>query len=124
MLRLLTGIGGVALIASLFLPWADGTTGWELLSGADLLFAIAGLFALATALTGGQIGFFRPDMSLSGAADLLGVVSSVALGWLILGESADAAGVYVALAAAVAVFSGAGDYATLRGAPLFPRLHE
>jgi hypothetical protein len=65
-------------------------------------------------------------MSLTGATDLLGVVATIVLAWLILfdfppGASREA-GVYVALVAAIAVAGGAGDYSTLRGAPLFPRI--
>jgi hypothetical protein len=110
------------LIVSLFLPWVDlgGTSqsGWALSTMADVFFLIAGLVAIGALLTGGRIGFFRPDVSLNGAADLLGVVATVLLAWLLLfdlpsGASAEA-GLYLALAGAVAIMSGAGDYSVLR----------
>lgn len=67
---------------------------------------------------------FRPDLSLNGAADLLGVVATILIAWLILFAFPEAAsreiGVYLALISAMAVAGGAGDYPTLRGAPLFP----
>ncbi len=76
--RLIIGAGGAMLIVSLFLPWADldgvSRSGWELWTMSDVLFLIVGVFALATAITGGRIGVFRPDVSLIGATDLLGVV--------------------------------------------------
>ncbi|MET0305393.1 MAG: hypothetical protein ABW196_04085 [Solirubrobacterales bacterium] len=125
----ITGAGGVLLIASLFLPWAGGEadrTGFELLAMGDVFLLIVGLVAIGAALTWGRFGLFRPDMSLTGAADLLGVVATTAVAWLVLfafpsGASREI-GAYLALAAAIAIAGGAGDYSTLRGAPLFPRI--
>jgi hypothetical protein len=125
-LRLAIAGGGVLLIGSLFMPWASGRSGWELLATADVFFLIAGIVALAAALTGGRRGLFRPDVSLNGAADLFGVVAIVLIAWLAIFDfPADArreAGVFVALAAATAIAGAAGDYRVLRGASWFPRL--
>jgi len=128
--QLITGAGGVLLIVSLFLPWAGngGTsrTGFELLTVGDVFLLIVGLIAIATALTWGRYGVFRPDVSLNGAADLLSVVATILLLWLILFDfptgASQEVGVFLALAAAIAIAAGAGDYSTLRGAPLFPRI--
>ena len=126
----IAGAGGVLMIVSLFLPWADrggaSLDGWELWTMVDVFFLIVGVVALSAALTGGHIGVFRRDMSLNGATDLLGVVSTLLLAWLVLfdfpsGASRDV-GVYLALAAAVVIMCGAGDYSSLRGEPMFPRL--
>jgi hypothetical protein len=127
--RLICGAGGALLIVSLFLPWAGGAaadaSGWELWTMADVFLLIVGLAAIAMALTGGRFGLFRPDMSLRGAADLLGVVATVLLIWLVFFDFPEGAsreiGVFLALIGAMAVAGGAGDYATLRGAPLFPK---
>jgi hypothetical protein len=127
--QLICGTGGALLIVSLFLPWADGAggerSGWELLTMADVFLLIVGLAAIGMALTDGRFGLFRPDLSLRGAADLLGVVATVLLTWLVIFDFADGAsreiGVFLALIGAMAVAGGAGDYATLRGAPLFPK---
>ena len=125
---LLIGAGGALLIASLFLPWADAggasRSGWELWTMADVFFLIAALCAIAAAITGGRFGLFRPDLSLNGATDLFGVVSTVLLVWLIVfdfpaGASREV-GAFLALLGAMAIAGGAGDYRTLRGAPLFP----
>ena len=63
--QLIAGAGGVLLIVSLFLPWAEkggvSRTGWELWTMADVFFLIAGLCAIAAAITGGRFGLFRPD---------------------------------------------------------------
>ena len=79
--QVITGAGGVLLIVSLFLPWADADaadqTGFELLTMGDVFLAIVGLVAIGAALTWGRFGLFRPDVSLTGAADLLGVVATV-----------------------------------------------
>ena len=127
--QLIAGAGGVLLIVSLFLPWAEtggvSRSGWELWTMADVFLLIVGLAAIGAALTGGRFGLFRPDLSLSGAADLLGVVSTVLLAWLVIFDFPEGAsreiGVFLALIGAMAVAGGAGDYATLRGAPLFPK---
>jgi hypothetical protein len=127
--QVICGTGGALLIVSLFLPWAGAAevnlSGWQLWRMADVFLLIVGLVAIGTALTGGRFGLFRPDLSLSGAADLLGVIATVLLAWLIIFDFPNGAsreiGVFLALIGAIAVAGGAGDYATLRGAPLFPR---
>ena len=52
--QLIAGTGGVLLIASLFLPWAErggvSRTGWELWTMSDVFFLIAGLCAIAAAI--------------------------------------------------------------------------
>jgi hypothetical protein len=125
--RLIVGIGGALLIASLFLPWADvegvNQTGWEFNTVAALYFLIGGVFGIATAITGGQYGVCRPDVSLIGATDLLNTTSMLLFAWLILDFPEHATrqpGVFCALiAAAVTAFSVA-DYRPLRGALWFP----
>lgn len=120
--QLIAGAGGVLLIASLFLPWADvegvSQSGWEFSTMADVFFLIAGLVAIGAAITGGRISFFRPDLSLNAATDLLGVVATVLLAWLLLFDfpaNADPEmGAYLALIAAIAIMGGAGDYSVLR----------
>lgn len=128
--RLTTGAGGVLLLVSLFLPWAESRhadrTGFELLTATDVFLLIVGLAAIAAALTWGRFGLFRPDLSLNGAADLLGIAGTILLGWLILFDFPAGAspeiGAYLALLATIAITAGVGDYSTLRGAPLFPRI--
>jgi hypothetical protein len=63
---------------------------------------------------------------VNGAADLLGVVATILLAWLILFDFPPGAsreiGVYLALASTIAIAGEVGDYSPLRGAPLFPRI--
>lgn len=120
--QLIAGAGGVLLIVSLFLPWADvqgaSRSGWEFSTMADLFFLIAGLVAIGAAITGGRVGFFRPDLSLNAATDLLGVVATLLLAWLLVFDFPAGAdpdiGAFLALIAAVAIAGGAGDYSVLR----------
>ena len=127
--RLISGTGGALLIVSLFLPWTGAAdvdlSGWELWTMGDVFLLIVGMVAIGMALTGGRFGLFRPDLSLRGAADLLGVVATVLLAWVVFFDFPDGAsrgiGAFLALIGAMAVAGGAGDYATLRGAPLFPK---
>jgi xanthine/uracil permease len=130
--RLVTGAGGGLLILSLFLPWAETgkaqRNGFQLLAGGDVFLAIVGVVAVATALTWKRYGLFRPDLSMNGAADLLGLAATVLLAWLILFDfpsgSSRGLGLFLALVAALAITGGAGDYATLSGAPWFPRVDK
>ncbi len=121
--------GGALLLAAPFLPWAEAhgssQSGWDVASAVCVLASITGFVAIASAATGGRIGLFRPDVSLYGAADLLGVVSTVVIAWLIFDLPAGLSpdwGIFAALIGAFAVMSVCGDYRSLRGAPLFPRL--
>lgn len=120
--QLIAGAGGVLLIVSLFMPWVEVNgaerSGWEFSTTTDVFLLIAALMAIASTLTGGRITLFRPDMSVNAAADLLGVVATVLLAWLLLfdlpsGQSAEI-GLFLALAGAVAIMSGAGDYSIFR----------
>ena len=128
--RLLAGVGGALLIVSLFLPWADSLdgasrNGWELSGTTDVLFVIVGVLGIAAATTGGRFGFFRPDLSLNATADILAVVASIVLGWLILFDFPSRAsrepGVYLALIAAITIASGAGDF---KVRSFFPRIPD
>jgi uncharacterized membrane protein len=124
--RLLAGGGGVLLIASLFMPWSEAAgatrTGWETLSVWDVFVLITGVCGIAAAVTGGRFGFFRPDLSFNAMTDIFGVVLTVLIAWLIFDFPSGAGrdvGVYLALAGALVVATGAGDF---RVTSLFPRI--
>lgn len=124
--RWLAGAGGALLIASLFLSWSSTAgatqTGWETLSVWDVFVFITGLCGIAAALTGGRFGFFRPDLSFNAMTDIFGVVLSILLLWLLFDFPPGAGreiGVYLALAAALTVATGAGDF---RVTSLFPAM--
>ncbi|MDX6642848.1 MAG: hypothetical protein QOD76_810 [Solirubrobacteraceae bacterium] len=117
--RLLSGCGGALLIGSLFMPWSEsaggvGQSGWQMLTVSDVLFLITGLFGLAAAITGGRFGFFRRDLSLNGTTDIVSLIAAILLGWLIAVDwpsgASRQAGVYLALVAAAAITTGAGDF--------------
>ena len=126
--RLIAGVGGASLICALFLPWAGvqgvNQTGWGFNTVAAALFLIAGVFGIATAITGGQYGAGRPDLSVIAATDLLNTTSTLLLAWLIAfdfpGQATRQAGVFVALISAAATAFAVADYRPLRGAPWFP----
>jgi hypothetical protein len=127
--RLLAGCGGVLLIGSLFMPWSESAagvsqSGWDVLTF-DVLLLITGLFGLAAAITGGRFGFFRRDVSLNGATDIIALIAAILLAWLILFDwpsgASRQAGVYMALAAAAAITTGTGDF---RVTSFFPRIPE
>ena len=128
--RLLAGAGGALLLASLFMPWADvhgggSRDGWDFSATSDVFLAVVAVFGIAAAITGGRFGFFRPDVSMNGATDILGVVAAFVLGWLLVfdfpSDASPAVGVYLALVGAIVIASGAGDF---RVKSVFPRLPE
>ena len=116
--RVLAGCGGVLLVASLFIPWidvaGDTRTGWDAVSVWDVFVLITGVCGIAAAVTGGRFGFFRPDLSFNAMTDIFGVVLGVLIAWLILvdfpAHASREIGVYLALAGAVVVATGAGDF--------------
>lgn len=127
--RLVAGVGGASLIVAPFLPWASvegsNRSGWQLCSIPAALCVTVAAFAMITAVTGGRFGLCRPDVSLIGATDLLGVIGMVTLGWLVLVDFPQNAsrqpGAILALVAVAVTAFAVADYRPLRGAPLFPR---
>jgi hypothetical protein len=124
--RVIAGCGGILLIASLFLPWSEvgghSRTGWETLSVWDVFVAITGACGIVAAVTGGRFGFFRPDLSFNAMTDIFGVVLTILIVWLLFDFPSGAGrevGVYLALAGAATVATGAGDF---RVKSLFPRV--
>jgi hypothetical protein len=125
--RLIVGVVGALLIASVFLPWADvegvNQTGWEFNTVAAVYVLIGGVFGIATAITGGHYGVCRPDVSLIGATDLLNTTAMVLFAWLIFDFPDNATrqpGVFCALISAAITAFAVADYRPLRGAPWFP----
>jgi hypothetical protein len=126
--RLLAGLGGALLIGALFAPWSEASaatqSGWETVGVSDVFFLITGLSGLAAAITGGRFGFFRRDLSLNGMTDILGVIAGILITWFILfdfpSEASREIGVYLALAGAAAVATGAGDFRVTAWFPAVP----
>jgi hypothetical protein len=118
------------MVVALFLPWASvpgaDRSGWELWKLTFPLCVVVAVCALTTAITGGQFGLFRRDVSIIGATDLLGVATTVTLGWLLVYDFPKHASrqpaLMLALISAAAAAFAAADYRPLRGAPLFPRM--
>lgn len=128
--RLLAGIGGVLLLASLFLTWADydggaSPTGWQFSNTLDVFLAIVAVHGIAAAVSGGRFGYFRPDVSVNGAADIFGVLAATVLAWLLIFDfpqhASPGVGAYLALAGTLVIATGAGDF---KVKSLFPRLPD
>jgi len=124
--RLLAGAGGALLIASLFMPWSDdggvSLSGWETLLTWDVFLLITGICGIVAAITGGRFGFFRPDISFNAMTDVFGVVAATLIVWLMFDFPPGAeqeVGVYLALAGALTIATGAGDF---KVKSLFPRV--
>lgn len=125
-LRGVVGAAGAVLVVSAFLPWVDAAgasaSAWNAEPALAVLCVFAGIAALAGAATDGQVGIFRPDVSSSGAADLLNVATMLAVGAFVLfDDAAGETGAYLALASAVVAAFASADWRVLRGAPVFPR---
>ena len=130
--RLVCGASGALMIVALLLPWgpvqdADGIA-WGLWKLTFPLCSTLAICALTTAITGGRIGLNRPDVSIIGATDGLGVMTSVTLAWLLLNvfpaHTNRPPALVLALISATAAAFAAADYRPLRGAPLFPRVDD
>lgn len=130
--RLICGAAGASMLVALLLPWvalqdADRVA-WGLWKLTFPLCVALAVCALTTAITGGRIGLNRPDVSIVGATDGLGVITTVTLAWLLFYDlPTDASlqpAVILALASAAVAAFAAADYRPLRGAPLFPRMVE
>ena len=121
--ELIAAAGGALLIISLFLEWASDdfteVNGWELWTAFDVFFLIVGLVAITLPLLGAGYRLFRDDLSHGGAADLLGVVSTVILLILLIIDWPEGAsrgiGVFLALIASGLIAFGAGDWTMFRG---------
>jgi peptidoglycan/LPS O-acetylase OafA/YrhL len=125
--RPVVAAGGLILMVSLFLPWSSGEaaseTAWQVNAGVAVLALGAGVIALAAAATNGRMGLFRPDVSMSGGADLFCVATTIAVGAVVLFDLADPGpGAIVALLAAAVTACVCADWRPLKGAPLFPRV--
>jgi hypothetical protein len=90
----IAGAGGVLLLVSLFLPWYEGTqaltrsvapleegdfdfTGWEALSGLDIVFALAALLAIAMAVVVATQRTGAMGIALSGLVTLASMLAGV-----------------------------------------------
>jgi hypothetical protein len=128
--RVFCGIAGALMVVALFLPWAQvqdaDRIAWALWKLTFPLCVVLAVCALTTAITGGQIGLNRPDVSIIGATDGLGVITTVTLAWLLFydfpAHASPQPALILALVSAAAAAFAAADYRPLRGAPLFPRL--
>ena len=126
--RLLAGLGGALLLASLFLSWSESgpeaQSGWKHLATWDVFLAITGVCGIVAAVTGGRFGFFRPDLSFNAMTDIFGVMASILIAWHVFDFPSGAdqqAGIYVALAGALVIATGAGDF---RVKSIFPAVPE
>ena len=124
--RLLAGCGGVLLLAALFVPWSESGAvsqdGWETLNTWDVFLLITGVCGVVAAVTGGRFGFFRPDLSFNAMTDIFGVVATILIVWLMFDFPPGAEqeiGLYLALAGALTIATGAGDF---KVKSLFPRV--
>lgn len=130
--RPVCGAAGASMIVALLLAWAGvqggDHTGSEVWTVASPLCVVVAACALTTAVTGGQIGLFRPDVSILGATDILSVATTLTLAWLLIYDlPAHASGqpaLILALVSAAAAAFAAADYRPLRGAAMFPRVDQ
>jgi hypothetical protein len=111
--EVLAGIGGAALLASLFLPWfssgGEGLDGWHSLRFTDLFVAVAGFLGLALPLISATQAKADLPISATATAALAGFVAGLLVAYRLLdplGEQRDT-GIFLALAGAGVVFAAA-----------------
>lgn len=112
--QMIAAAGGLVLIISLFLSWAEGAFGgsasaWELFSGMDIILLIIALIAIAV----GAVRAAEASVNLPGSSDLGAFVLGIlALGWVfgfVLETSSAGIGAWLALLATVAIAYGTAE---------------
>lgn len=69
------GLAGLALLASLLLPWYDGRTGWESLGLLDVALAFVGLAALAIPFVTAAYRVPALPLALQSLTTLIGILA-------------------------------------------------
>jgi hypothetical protein len=121
------GAGGVGLLASLFVEWYGGATGWEALSVLDVVLALLALAPLALVV----LQATRDSPSLPVAFSVLSTVAGILATLLILYRIVDQPGAndavtvelgaWIGLAAAVAVAAGGWRSTRVEAMPGVPQ---
>ena len=106
---------GIALIVALFLPWygagGETVTGWQALTAIDVVLVICALFGVAQWFFIAQQPTPAMPLAIAGLGAWAGVVAIILTLIRVIDAPADGLGleygVFVALAAAVSLFTGA-----------------
>jgi cytochrome bd-type quinol oxidase subunit 2 len=110
----IAAIGGVALLVALFLPWYDegaaSPTGWESFAVLDVIFALVGVAAVLLLVVTAQQRSPALPLAMASLLTLGSVVVLVLAVFRVIDLPSDAsardAGVWLALAASLAIFAG------------------
>ena len=107
----LAGIGGAALLVSLFLDWYGGATGWRSFSVVDVLLALAGVLAVGLAAVTAAHKAGAVPIALASLLGSASMVSLLLVVWRVLDppgtEGGRDAGLWIGLAACAAMVAGA-----------------
>jgi hypothetical protein len=111
----LAGIGGVALLVALFLDWysvdGSGASAWESFSVVDIALALTGAFAIAVAVVTSLHRAGAVPIATASLLGSIGFVTALLAVWRVLdppgsGDVSREAGLWVGLAALVAIAAG------------------
>jgi hypothetical protein len=112
----IAGLGGAALLASLFMSWYPKATGWESLAVVDLVLAALALVGILLAVLSTTQETTAIPIALAAMSMLAGLMAAVLVLFRVLdlpeGAGGREAGAFVALAGALAML--AGGYAASR----------
>ena len=118
----LTGLAGVALAVSLFLPWYSGATAWESLVVADVILALLAVMAIALPIVAAAQRTTAVPQAWTALIMLVAVPALLVALFRLLNLPGDGlerdAGVWLGMAAAIGVF--AFDYRSMADGS-FPR---
>lgn len=106
----LTGVGGAALLVTLFLDWFGGRSAWQAFSVADGLLALAAAMALATAAMAAAHNAPAVSLALASLVALVGLAATIVVVVRAIAPPDDlarAAGLWAGLASCALTTAGA-----------------
>jgi hypothetical protein len=105
----LAGVGGLALLVSLFLPWFGELDAWHSLSGIDLVIALTAALAIAVPVVAASNSKTDGPVTVEAATTLFATLAALLVALRVLDPVGGSrrGGLFLALGAAIVAWLGA-----------------